>query len=307
MSGMFNSYFYGKAGKADYTVDNMPKNRLELFFTVLRLNIGNLIKLNLLYDLFCLPLFIWLFINYSVLSSFEDQATAATSFVQSGYLSALLIGLIPCCMLMGVGSSGQMCILRNWSKDQHSFMLSDFKDALKTNWKAGLGLGTINGVSFFLVYVCYQYYGLMAENNTFFILPQTLMVVLFVVWWMMNMIAFPMLAGYEMKFKDIIRNSALIAVARLPFSVLFFIVTMVVPAALFLIPYGILIGPLYFLLIGFSVTGLIHASYANSCFDKYLNPRIEGAQVGVGMRDPSLDYTSAEEEEEIRQEAEKLK
>lgn len=307
MSGLFNTYYYGKAGKADYTVDQMPANRISLFFTVLRQNIGNLIKLNLIYDVFCLPMIVWIAMNIMVFNSFEEQATAVTSFVSGGLLSTFLLILIPCMMIMGIGSAGQMYILRNWSKDQHAFLGSDFKDSIKTNWKAGLGLGTINGFSFYVLYVGYTYYGMMAQNSLFFILPQTLMVVLFVVWWMMNQLTFSLLVSYEMKFRDLLRNAVIMSLARLPFSVLFLLVTFGLSYAVLLIPYGQLVLPLYFVLIGFSVTGLIQASFANSCFDKYMNPRIEGAKVGVGMRDPSLDYLNPEEEEEIRKEAENLK
>ena len=45
MSGLMNSYFYGKAGQADFTPDQLPKNRLELFFTVLRGQLGKLVQL----------------------------------------------------------------------------------------------------------------------------------------------------------------------------------------------------------------------------------------------------------------------
>ena len=108
MSGLFNTYYYGKAGKADYTVDQMPANRISLFFTVLRQNIGNLIKLNLIYDVFCLPMIVWIAMNIMVFNSFEEQATAVTSFVSGGYLSMFLLILIPCMMIMGIGSAGQM-------------------------------------------------------------------------------------------------------------------------------------------------------------------------------------------------------
>ena len=36
MSGLFNSFYYGKAGKADFTPDQLPKNRVQLFFSMLR-------------------------------------------------------------------------------------------------------------------------------------------------------------------------------------------------------------------------------------------------------------------------------
>ena len=48
MSGLFNSFYYGKAGKADFTPDQLPKNRVQLFFSMLRVRFSGLIGLNLL-------------------------------------------------------------------------------------------------------------------------------------------------------------------------------------------------------------------------------------------------------------------
>jgi len=143
-----------------------------------------------------------------------------------------------------------------------------------------------------------------------FLVPQVLVVIIVAVWWMMNMIAYPMIVSYEMKFKDIVRNCALIAVARLPWSVLFLLLTVVLPIALFMaIPYVLFMAILiaWFLLFGFSFNGLVYASYANACFDKYLNPRIEGAKVGQGLRDPALDFADEADEEEVRREIENMK
>ncbi len=307
MSGLMNSYFYGKAGQADFTPDQLPKNRLELFFTVLRGQLGKLVQLNLLYDLFCLPLFVWTMLNFQLLTYYLEQEESF-GLISSGLLNQYLLGMIPCLLIMGLGSAGQMYPLRNWSRDQHSFMLSDFKDSFKENWKKGLVLGLFNGLSLPLVSIGTMFYASMANTNLFFIVPQVFVIVAGTVWWMMNMLSFPMLVSYEMKLGQIIRNSVLIAVARLPWSVLFLVLTTAVPFVLAtFVPYAAIVLIFYYLLIGFSVTGLIYASYANSCFDRYLNPRIEGAKVGQGLRDPALDYLDEAEEEEVRREADSLK
>ena len=46
---------------------------------------------------------------------------------------------------------------------------------------------------------------------------------------------------------------------------------------------------LYYLVIGYALYQFMTVSYANSCFDRFLNPRIEGADVNKGLRDPSYD------------------
>lgn len=75
MAGLMNNYFYGKAGKGDYTVDQMPTTRKQLFFTTLRVRLSSMVGLNLLHVVFLLPMIIWLFINYQTLTMYAtDEA-----------------------------------------------------------------------------------------------------------------------------------------------------------------------------------------------------------------------------------------
>ena len=61
--GFFDRYFYGKAGKRDYSEMDMPKNRVSLFFLVLKDHFFDLIKINFLQLVFWLPFLIWTYIN----------------------------------------------------------------------------------------------------------------------------------------------------------------------------------------------------------------------------------------------------
>ena len=47
--GLFSGMFSGKSNRPDFTPDMMPKNRFELFFEMLKLNLFNLFKINCLY------------------------------------------------------------------------------------------------------------------------------------------------------------------------------------------------------------------------------------------------------------------
>lgn len=303
MSGLMNSYFYGKAGKADYTPENLPTNRVQLFFEVLRVRFGGLFGVNLLNVLFLIPAIIWTFMTLMVLMAGAPEGVDQASF-QFSYITVYLALMVPFLGLAGVGQPGVTYVLRNWARDQHSFVMSDFKDAVKGNWKHGLAIGLINGASLLVTYVCTQYYGQMAMSGTsttafLWVIPQTLVVVMCALWWMMNMVIYPMMVTYEMKLGQLIRNSAIMIVARLPWSVLIGGLSLAIPVVvLVFVPYGLFIIPILYLLIGFALTGLIHASYANSCFDRFLNPRIEGAEVNMGLRDPAYEDLEDEEEEE---------
>ena len=61
---------------------------------------------------------------------------------------------------------------------------------------------------------------------------------------------------------------------------------------------GMLILFAYYALIGFAISRFITASYTNAVFDRFINPRIEGAKVNQGI------YTPEEDEDEENADAE---
>ena len=71
-NGFFNSYFYGKSGKRDFTEADLPANRLQLFRDVLRVRIGALVGVNFLYLIFWIPAVIWTFLNLVQLYTLES-------------------------------------------------------------------------------------------------------------------------------------------------------------------------------------------------------------------------------------------
>ena len=300
MSGFVNNYYYGKAGKADFTPESLPDSRVRLFLEMLRIHFGGLCAVNLFYVVFCIPALLWTLFNLSALSAAESSA-----MMLSGNLTIYLIGMVPCLTIAGIGAPGLMYVLRNWSRDQHSFLVSDFKDAVKGNWKQGILVGLINGVSLLVSYVGITYYGQMAQGSgMFWVIPEALVIMMLALWWMINMLIYPMMVTYDMNLKTLIRNSALIAAARLPWSILFLACGLALPLIgfilMFMVPYVyvIMVMVLLYVVVGFSLTGFVYASYANSCFDRFLNPKIEGAQVNMGLRDKSLDEDDEEEEED---------
>jgi len=285
MSGFINNYYYGKAGKADYTPENLPDTRVKLFFEMLRIHFSGLCAVNLFYLIFCIPALLWSLANLSVLMAAEADISSVW-----GNLMMYLVGMVPCLTIAGAGAPGLMYVCRNWARDQHAFLVSDFKEQVKANWKQGLLIGLINGVSLLVSYVGITYYSQMAQGGFLWVIPEALVVMMLALWWMINMLIFPMMVTYDMNLKTLIRNSALIAAARLPWSVLFLLGAFLVPAAIAVfVPYGYLAMILIYLVVGFALTGFIYASYANSCFDRFLNPKIEGAPVNLGLRDKSLD------------------
>ena len=134
-------------------------------------------------------------------------------------LTRLLIWLIPCLAITGPFTAGLSYVTRNWARDEHAFIWSDFKDALKANWKQSLVVSVITSILPAAIYVGWRYYGQMAGNSVIMIVPQVLVVLVGIIWAISVTYMHPLIVTYELKQMDVFRNALLLGVARLPFSV----------------------------------------------------------------------------------------
>lgn len=320
-----NSYYYGKSGKGDYTPDDLPKNRWQLFMEMLRTRMSGLCRMNLMYFVTWLPAMIaialWV-VSFGVAlnNSFpvdeagniidEVAANGVQSFWQTvndmNFMTLLI--LIPCIAITGPFTAGLSYVTRNWARDEHAFPWADYKDAIKANWKQGLLVSTITGCVPFLVYICWRFYGDMAVGNAVWVIPQMLILMLGILWSLAVTYMYPMMVTYQMNFRTIIRNSFILAVGRLPGSVgirLLHCVPTVLFTVIFLLtlqPWVLMLLFAYYLIFGFAFSRFITASFTNAVFDKYINSRIEGAQVNRGLSQENDDDDDDDDEQEEERE-----
>lgn len=332
---MMNNYYYGKSGKGDYRKEDLPHNRWQLFFEMLRIRFSALVRLNLMYMLIWLPTMIVLMMGaMGMLSSLSDSltpaegtavveqagdtaasdaaaqtadtaaasdttATAGTGLSVSEMLQGLsmstLLLLIPCIAITGPFTAGVSYVTRNWARDEHAFIWSDFKDAVKDNWKQGLAISAITSIVPLLVYVCWNFYGQMAQSSTFMIVPQVLTLMIGVIWALAVTYFYPLMVTYKLKMRDLFRNGFLLAVARLPQSagirLLHCVPTLIAAVvAFFFNPVWAVLGLfLYYLVMGYSLSRFITASYTNGVFDRFINCKIEGVEVNRGLNTEDED------------------
>ncbi len=331
MFGKFmNNYYYGKSGKGDYTPEDLPKTRMQLFWEMLRTRLSALCRLNMLYAIPWLPALIVISIlvvttltigtpvptdavnadGTAVVETAPAVETEMTEEELIGYASQLqsvtmmsLILLVPCIAITGPWTAGMSYVTRNWARDEHAFIWSDFKDAMKENWKPALVLSAITGAMPLVVYLGWTFYGEMSLTQPLMVIPQVLTLMVGIIWSLAITYAYPMLVTYKMNLRTVLRNSMLIAVGRLPMSVgirLLHCVPCVLLGVLTFV-FGNMIVPLllfvYYVFFGFSLSRFITASYTNATFDKYINSRIEGAQVNRGLSEEEDDEDWEEEEE----------
>ncbi|MBR6569107.1 MAG: YesL family protein [Clostridia bacterium] len=318
---MMNRFYYGKAGKGDFTKEDLPETRWQLFWEMLRVRFTALFKLNLLYVLIWIPAIIvigrFLMLTYNALAVISDmQMQVDTGAATAEALATLnvdvanairafamqtLVLLIPCIAITGPFTAGLCYVTRNWARDEHSFILSDFFQAAKENWKQALITSTITGLIPVMLYVCYTFYGDMASNSVVFLVPQALSIMVCVLWLCCLLYIYPQMVTYEMKYTVLLRNSAIMALSCLPMTValklLSLVPTVIFAVVAFFTPYAVyaaLVYGAYYILVGYALSRFVGASYTNGVFDRMLNARIEGAKVGRGL------YQDDDEDEEAQ-------
>ena len=334
---MMNNYYYGKSGKGDFRKEDMPETRWQLFWDTLRTRLSALCRLNLLYMLVFIPLMIVLATNTFNILQGANMILAAKEGTLEEYLQAnagegeaptlteeqrkaleeadlaailnstifrMLIWMIPCIAITGPFTAGFCYVTRNWARDEHAFIWSDFKDAVKENWKHSLLLSCITSVLPLLAYVGWRFYGDMARTNALMVVPQVLVLMIVILWSLAITYMHPLQVSYELKFRDLLRNGLLLAVARPPMSVgirlLHCVPALISFAVAFLWNpiYGILFLGAWYILIGFGISRFVTASYTNAVFDKFINSRMEGVKINKGLRDPEDD--DDEDDEDLR-------
>jgi len=357
---MMNNFYYGKSGKGDYNKDDLPQNRWQLFWEMLKIRLSGLCRLNLMYALVWIPVLLLLFGAVlqllsgvdslyrlsdqaiqeivaiepaeALISSEAQQAVPAEGalategapitegalladgmpdadgilMIDEGQIIEMLraiifqtlVLLIPCLAITGPFTAGIAYVTRNWARDEHSFVWSDFKDAVKANWKQGLVVSAITSVMPLILYMCWMYYGEMAADSVFFIIPQVLSVMFVVIWLCSLLYQYPLMVTYKLRLRDVFRNSLFLTIGRLPMTVGLKLLSLAPIAISVLVCFftayyeiTIMVLALYYILFGFSLSRFIGASYSNAVFDRFINPNIEGAEVDRGL------YREEDEEE----------
>lgn len=305
---LLNQFYYGKSGKGDYEKEDLPENRWQLFWEMLKIRLSGLFRLNLLYAVAWIPAMLVVFgavwNGYTGLAAFlELQDAAAQGAAEAAFMGMAqfqdwikaltlqtLLLLIPCIALTGPFTAGLAYVTRNWARDEHAFIWSDYWEAVKGNWKQGLLVSVITGFMPLILYVCWSFYGDLAQGNALFMVPQFLSVGLVVLWLCALLYLYPLMVTYRLRFGELVRNGVFLAIGRLPMTVglKLLSLTPVLIAALVAyltayFQYAVLGLVLYYVLFGFAFSRFLQASYANAVFDRYINPNIAGAEVNRGL------------------------
>jgi len=281
----FKNYFYGKSDKRDFTDADLPTSRLQLFKDVLMVRKSSMVGLNFLYLLIWLPAVVWSFINILQLQIQPPETLGSL-------LLTYLLLLVPMIFITGPFRIGISYVMRNWARDEHAFPFLHFKTGMKENWKQSLLISLVDGLLPLVVYVCVYFYAGMAKDSVVFYLPIAIVLIAALVWVLSAQLLPTLIVTYRLSFLQALRNAVLMTLAALPRAILIKLATLALPILtglmMFLFPaalnYVLPISIVLYAVFMLSFNKLITASYANMLCEKYLNTKIEGAPVDIGLR-----------------------
>lgn len=251
MAGFFGLFDYTKEGKG-IEKEDLPQSNIAIYFSVLGRRFWKLITLNLMFIFFSLPIIICSYFISSFLLAFllpnlninelselllinvldlkeelAQQLAGRAIFLTQVVMTALNLSLLY--HVFGPIHTGLTYILRNYSRDDHSFLWMDFKDNLINNFKQSFVSTLISVVLNFLFLFSLAFYGHQFQNNNLLrIVVVTILTIVFFYFSIMNIYLYQMMVTFNLSLKNLYKNASLFTILRLPFNLLLLVFNMLV-------------------------------------------------------------------------------
>ena len=165
--GIFNDYT--REGKG---IDKGPdfRPRIVVFFDIYFRKFWNLVLLNLLYILFCIPV-----------------------------------------VTIGPATAALTKVLRNYAREEHSFIWADFWNTFKQNFWTGFFIGLIDAVALFVLWIDFASYWNMQASSIMVTISLTVIMLTATVLLFMNYYLFVMMVTFKLSFKQLLKIAFIFA------------------------------------------------------------------------------------------------
>lgn len=191
----FRLFNYEKPGPG-VSKDEPPKPPFIRFWQIFFRKWTNFIKLNFL---FLIPFIV----------------VVALIYVLNIYVSTQpLIFLLPVILLFPVGT-GITYVTRNYAREEHAFILSDFWDALKGNLKFSLLNGIICYIVFCFMMIAFPFYFQMCNQSGFYYVPLAICAMLALLFVFAQYYIPIMIVTFDLKLRELYKNAFIFAILGL--------------------------------------------------------------------------------------------
>ena len=173
----------------------------------------------------------------------------------------------------GPTTAGCAYIIREYACERHCWLISDFFERLKSNFKQSILLWFIDLAVLYLFAIAYGFYGQSGS-----VIFQYIILLVAFIYIMMHFYIYQIMITYDLSLKNIFKNSFLLTMGKAPINLLVFasniVVYVVVPILLIMSKVGSFITMLILLIeVLFlpSITNFITSFYVISVLEKHIS------------------------------------
>ena len=216
--------------------DAPKKKGIFLYFELFFRKFWLLIKVNMLYFLVSLP--VMAIYNFLIIN---EIATLFPGLPVVNQWQWSVIGTVILTILWGSGpvTGGFVYILRNYSREEHAWMVSDFFEKAKESFKLGITVLLLDILFIFLGIVAFNVYFMLIRQGTAIAkYALAALFVFFAFYTFMHYYVYELGVTFENKTFKTIKNALIIGIATLPACLLLTIFIV----ALSLLAFGHLVG-----------------------------------------------------------------
>ncbi|MBQ8541719.1 MAG: DUF624 domain-containing protein [Clostridia bacterium] len=256
--------------------DAPPKTGLALFWDIFSRRVWKMISLNAMYALFSVPSFLihWFMIYFTLTLITSEQIVAdatGTAAVQITYLTTSLAIVLYALFGGGAVTSGMTYVLRQYRKDTHSWLWTDFISTYKKYFVKSTLVFVIDSILLFLCGINFYFYGMFAGENIIAYLLQGLMVVIVLIFLLMHSYIYTLLVSYEkMSIRDIYKNSFILAIGKLPVTFSSVAINALICALVAYLCFGLIYAIILVGVILFAFVAFVNMFITYPTVEKYL-------------------------------------
>jgi uncharacterized membrane protein YesL len=243
--------------------DAPQKPRFFVFFEVVKRKFWHLMKVNFLFVIFnILALVVANYISTLLFQRIKLDGGMGDLIIRIFF--GAIITLIPV-VTIGPVQAGFTYVLRNYSREEHSFIWGDFKENIVKNFKQGMIITVIDIIAMVIFSISINVYSSMPGILSTF--GATFIIISVVIFFIMHLYMYPMLVTVNLSIKNIYKNALIFSIMKFIPNVLMVILNLVIAFFAFYIP---MLGAILYILILPSFVGLMNNFYVDPMIKKYV-------------------------------------
>ncbi len=250
-----------------------PKKAAPIrFFQIFFRKFSKLVQANLIFVIPTVAVAILMVLLYLSPTHFFFQIPVAESSWEVD-LWSMYVTPLPLILLWPF-AAGLTYISRNFAREEHAFVWSDFWDAVKGNWKYFLLDGVVIYLSYFVLSFALIYYYARAMTNSIFFVPFWFCIVLTVVSLFVQYYLPVILITFDLKFGQAFRNALIFTVAgfarNILLTVILGVIVLLIIGVIPIMPLTVTLLLMLFVFIFFSFVSFLVNFTVYSIVDRYM-------------------------------------